>query len=156
MILRLQYFKMICPSWARHNHCCIIEDTTSLQTMSKIATFVSVAALVSCLLLALVILQERRQLYERVGFLERLAHSGTVIFPLEQKMQTYSSSWLIAAKAYCSVGFIFNFLVDPQRSPFCLHLLSGANCLICYKLLYLPYITKSDKQDRKYTARDCQ
>lgn len=46
--------------------------------MSKIATVSSLAALMFCLLLALVLLHERRQLHERVELLERLADSGTV------------------------------------------------------------------------------
>lgn len=64
--------------------------------MSNIATFISVAALTFCLLLALVILQERRQLYERVESLERLADPGTVMIALEHMMRGYSLSRLIA------------------------------------------------------------
>lgn len=67
--------------------------------MSKIATFVSVAALMFCLLLALLILQERHQLYERVELLERLADSGTVMITLSSRVHDEMLSFI---KAVCS------------------------------------------------------
>ena len=109
--------------------------------MSKTATFLSFAALTFYLLLALVILHERRQLSERVELLERLADSGKVMIPLEHKMHSYSLFRLIQLFYMQLIPIALltssNFVFSPRSLAF----LSLSTSCLAHTVLATAYAT---------------